>query len=1379
MLFGLVFSLAEAINIVAGDALGSATSGLWGLIQEKLFNDKLRASFKATVNQMGSLDDAARLAIGALVSSKAFIAMLRKAPGSITDPVMAPGNEALESLNDSQRGELEHRLGDALAVSVFQSLPLPQALGLRIVDAHGRAIRAHLDVLTKKVEDVASRITTATTAPEVTDPDVVAVIRSYLLIRSLDWDVRPLWLDKQDRGGRTLQRLSRKLQVVTQGDASVEMSEEEALEGAALLVVLGGPGSGKTWLSRRYAIAAAEKALAQLDDGVRLDAIEVPIWTMWAAWADTQDRSEEGVVAALIHSSFKSMLGLRDLPQAGRLLNQIMDKLKFLLVVDSMDEAHLDFSSGRLDSLSGLGHGRRVVTTSRQSDGLGALGGRQRQDDPRHIERVVVLKALSYPEDVESFIDLWFEYDKTSSQNLKHQIKQRRDLQEMAETPLLLAFLCLLNDTPVGCDEPGSLPSKRYHLYEQVAKRLIDTKCEQGASPDHANVHRCMELLTDWAGDVAQQDDCATGLSMWDDDMIGWTVDAEPTAVDNVAPLVGTNEHGDPVRRFIHRSMMEHFVARYVVNLPTSRAVDILLPHLWYDPGWSYAAPAAIANHPRHDELLSTLLERSKSEVDDACHIEAAHQIDQLFFVIADESEPSSWQQPQQAIIGAVLPRAVTQRPLTDQMLLWLKSDGRRTQEAIDVTSRALLQAGPSEMAGLVKVLVQLAEAPVSRQYASEAINVVLPQADPWVVADLVEVPVRLEDTPASRQEAIELIGIALPQAGPWVAVRLVDVLARLADTPGSRQQAIELISIALPQADARGLADLVKVMVRLADTPASRQHAIELISSVLPQAEPWAVADLVKALMQLADTPTPSQQAIELIKFVLPQAKPRVVAALVEALVRLADTPRSRQQASETINAVLPKADPQVAADLVEMLVWLDDSPMSRQQAIQLIGTVLPLDGRRGTERLVEALVRLADTPASRQQAIELIGTVLPQADARGLADIVKALVQLADTPASRQQAIELIRSVMSQAGPRDEVRLVEALVRLADTPASRQQASEAIYAVLPNAVPRVVADLVEALILLNDTPASRQQAIKLIGTVLPPDDLRDTERLMEALVQMADTPASRQQAIELIGTVLPRAEARGLADFSEALMRLADTPVFRQKAIELINSVLPQAAPWETGRLVESLVRLNDTSASRQKAIATISTVLPPDDAWVVGHLLEVLVRLADTPASRQQASETIYAVLPQAVPRVVADLVEVLIRLADTPASRQQAAAAIGAVFFQADAQVVARLVVMLVRLANTPESRQQAIELISAVLPQADPWGAVGLQEALVRLAKTSAHRQQAVDALLLHLHAEPHSSYLPQTISSLRKVMTSAQWLEWLHTGRSSTDDIRL
>ena len=112
---------------------------------------------------------------------------------------------------------------------------------------------------------------------------------------------------------------------------------------------------------------------------------------------------------------------------------------------------------------------------------------------------------------------------------------------------------------------------------------------------------------------------------------------------------------GQTLRRFIHRSVREHLVAEHVASLPVDQAVKVLLPHLWYDPDWEYAAPAALAMHPQHDQLLRDLIcraARSDQIPGDLSVIDAGWQVRGLLARVAAESSEADWSPEVAGMIG-------------------------------------------------------------------------------------------------------------------------------------------------------------------------------------------------------------------------------------------------------------------------------------------------------------------------------------------------------------------------------------------------------------------------------------------------------------------------------------------------------------------------------------------------------------------------------------------------------------------------------------------------------------------------------------------------------------------------------------------------------
>jgi hypothetical protein len=282
--------------------------------------------------------------------------------------------------------------------------------------ASGAVLIPAVRALRGSIDDVAARVEISGQNQQATLDDLaadliaagtVAEVMAYLRSRISDWDVS-VWPPDQ----RPASTLERRLRVrITGREPSAEdreMTAAQALTGQRLLVVLGGRGSGKTWLARRYAREAAQAVMSKLEEGARLDEVELPLFTTWAQWTKTPGGTRESLVAA----SFASGLGYSnpDEGDAGSRLQRTFTQpgRKVLQVLDSLDEAaDLAGQASRLRELTSL-HEFRVVVTSRQAAWDATYCGKT---DGADGPRVVKLQDLEYPEDVDAFIRAWFAAD--------------------------------------------------------------------------------------------------------------------------------------------------------------------------------------------------------------------------------------------------------------------------------------------------------------------------------------------------------------------------------------------------------------------------------------------------------------------------------------------------------------------------------------------------------------------------------------------------------------------------------------------------------------------------------------------------------------------------------------------------------------------------------------------------------------------------------------------------------------------------------------------------------------------------------------------------------------------------------------------------------
>ena len=218
--------------------------------------------------------------------------------------------------------------------------------------------------------------------------------------------------------------------------------------------------------------------------------------------------------------------------------------------------------------------------------------------------------------------------------------------------PLILAFYCIVGGT-------GPLPDFRRDLYTKVLNRMLTGRWrdDDDRQPD---ADACLQTLRAWAWAGAASNHPVSGVGTWADDIPTKRVrlgEADADALDHVATPLGPPDvdTGKTLRRFIHRSIREHLVAEHVASLPVDQAVEVLLPHLWYDPDWEYAAPAALAMHPQRDQLLRDLICRAASSDQipgDLSVIDAGWEFRGLLARVAAESSEADWSPEVAGMIG-------------------------------------------------------------------------------------------------------------------------------------------------------------------------------------------------------------------------------------------------------------------------------------------------------------------------------------------------------------------------------------------------------------------------------------------------------------------------------------------------------------------------------------------------------------------------------------------------------------------------------------------------------------------------------------------------------------------------------------------------------
>ena len=451
----------------------------------------------------------------------------------------------------------------------------------------------------------------------------------------IDWlNTDPWPRDRQFRGPvLTPATIERRLSVrIKSQSAEKDFNADDLASNCIRLVVLGGPGSGKTWLAKRTVRRCAEAALQSLAVGGLIDDIELPLYTTCAHLFNASGDVREAAVSSAL--DYLGDLGGSRLTMALRSFFTERST-STLLVIDSLDEAQ--GSSDRLGQVDSLPW--RVVLTSRPSSWNFQLN----IDEDDTLRRIGELQSLRYPDDVEPFIRGWFARQPERAEDLIARVSVRPAIQQAVTVPLILAFFCI-----VGGEMP--LPEYRRDLYKMVIMRILTGRW-RGSNEHRLNPQIYLETLQEWAWAGASSDS-RSGIGTWDDDIWtnGWIAPDEISQhiLDHVAMPLGPPDvdTGKTLRHFIHWSIREHLVAQHVASLSLEEAVEILLPHLWYDSYWEYSAPAAIVMHPQRDRLVREMMcysAKSDQIPKDISLIDGGGEWRTLLASLASESSEADW----------------------------------------------------------------------------------------------------------------------------------------------------------------------------------------------------------------------------------------------------------------------------------------------------------------------------------------------------------------------------------------------------------------------------------------------------------------------------------------------------------------------------------------------------------------------------------------------------------------------------------------------------------------------------------------------------------------------------------------------------------------
>jgi hypothetical protein len=1003
-------------------------------------------------------------------------------------------------------------------------------------------------------------------------------------------------------------------------DPDDECQADDLTDTCARLVILGGPGSGKTWLARRAARRCAEAALQDLTSGGALDEVELPLYTTCSLLAAAPGGIRDAAVSSALDQlpdlgSSRITVALQEF-----FTNRSIHSAT-LLVIDSLDEA--SNPGNRLRQADTLPW--RIVLTSRPSSWRNQLS--INSEDRSH--QLGSLRRLRYPEDVESIIEAWFAADPAQGRALAKQIRSRADLQKAATVPLILAFYCIIGAEAV-------LPATRHEVYAQVLGQLLSGlwRDEGGDSDPEGSLAR----LRGWAWDGAVKDEI-TGRGVWADEILTPYVrlsDPERAAVDHVAVPVRPPDlaTGATLRRFVHRSIREHLTAVHVATqMSAAEAAAELLNHLWYDLDWQYVAPAALAMHPQRDQVLADLIcraARAPSTPANLDGIDGCWELRRFLARVALESREADWTAESAAIIsrarvdvtvnGRLEMQAAPGWPTADRELQRLclndLDDDTLTAEGVIAIADILgkTNAEPHALARARAVTLSWLEmvTPNSTRYMTWALQQLRPEPD---------------DLARARGYILNLLDNEGDERGSTVGLGLVQALGWLSPGPGDDLARARSRVLNLMEHSAASKYDLALALGALDPGPDDLAQARRPLLDELDAEDPGGRPPM-GLLSQLSPTPNDLARVRARVLSLLATADGGWYAQrLAEDLGELDPEPGDLARARGSVLHLLDDPHPQDTPKLVEALGMLRPEPgdlsHARARVLSLLETASPGDA----EGLVKALGTLRPEPDDLARARARVLSLLDDANPRAACHLAGELGTLDPEPDDLARARARMLSLLDADDPLDVWLLSFELSRLSPEPNDLARARAQVMSLLDAANPKNVINLADALSDLRPDPSdlthARARVLSLLRKATNPYDVH---HITVALEKLSPEPRDLAQVCSRVLGLLDTPGATNVNILVEALSFLSPEPDVlagaRARARARILSLLgeatdPRAAEHWLVELAQLSPVAHDLTGWKAWALAPGEGLLAlarqnsPINSW-----LEALPALADLP-------------------------------------------------------------------------------------------------------------------------------------------------------------------
>ncbi|MGB3532149.1 MAG: trypsin-like peptidase domain-containing protein, partial [Microcoleaceae cyanobacterium] len=349
----------------------------------------------------------------------------------------------------------------------------------------------------------------------------------------------------------------------------VVVNWKEAKKNHKKIVVLADPGMGKSTLLKMEALTTAQQERQKLEDQQTVDRVIFPIFLRLYELAKKSAKTDAEIFDII--PDLVKLNHVKTFDKIKHILEQKLQQGKCLLLLDALDEVPIEQRITLIKKLSRFTHNYpcKIISTSR----IVGYGG-----SPVENAKEVEIVPFSQKQ-TENYIQTWFnnakeylEDDSVSAEGLIQELKNKPQINGLAQNPLLLSLLCSLYQT-----KGLTLPARKAQVYEQAVNYMLShwRSDNQRLQKDEAYIDFKKQVLESFAYQISQEGkevftirELRTKIKSFleTEKLIHYqteTIIKELTEDDGIIQKL--DRTGDRYL-FLHRTFQEYFTASYLRN---------------------------------------------------------------------------------------------------------------------------------------------------------------------------------------------------------------------------------------------------------------------------------------------------------------------------------------------------------------------------------------------------------------------------------------------------------------------------------------------------------------------------------------------------------------------------------------------------------------------------------------------------------------------------------------------------------------------------------------------------------------------------------------------------------------------------------------------